>query len=393
MTRPLDGVLVVSLEQAVSAPYCTRLLADAGARVIKVERPGVGDFARHFDTFANGTGAHFAWCNRNKESLSLDFASAPGREILEELIGCADVLVDNLAPGAAARLGIDAAAVLERHPGKVVCEISGYGTGGDYDERRAYDLLIQAEAAVATVTGSVDEPIKPGVGFADISAGIFAANSILSALLLKARTGEGSALEVSMLDAMMDWMGYPLVVAKHGHEPQMARGMSHPAIAPYDAYPTSDGRLIAISVQNDREWHKLAVRFLDLPEMADDQRFRVNEARVANRDLIDDVLAPAVAKLTAADAVTTLHEAGIACSVVNTVEEVVDHPQLVARGRWLEVAAPQGPVATPLAPPLTAAWSTPTGGVPALGEHTDAILADLGRDADAIETLRSQGVV
>lgn len=393
MTHPLDGVLVVSLEQAVSAPYCTRILADAGARVIKIERPGSGDFARHFDTFANGTGAHFAWINRNKESLTLDVANSRGRELLEELIARADVLVENLAPGAAARLAIDGASVRERYPDRVVCEISGYGTGGTYDDRRAYDLLIQAEAAVATVTGSLEEPIKPGVGFADIAAGMFAATAILQALLLRAATGEGSTLEVSMLDAMMDWMGYPLIVAKHGHEPQMSRGMSHPAIAPYDAYPTSEGRLVAISVQNDREWAKLAADFLERSDMATDHRFATNEARVTNRALIDDVLGPALSKLSAPDAIAELNHVGIACALVNSVEEVVGHPQLVARGRWLEVEGPKGPVATPLAPPVTSSWSTPAGGVPSLGQHTDAILRELGRDEPTIARLRADRVV
>jgi crotonobetainyl-CoA:carnitine CoA-transferase CaiB-like acyl-CoA transferase len=390
---PLAGLLVVSIEQAVAAPYATRQLADLGARVIKVERPVHGDFARHFDTYANGTGAHFAWVNRNKESLTLDVQTAEGRAVLDELLDRADVFVHNLVPGAAPRLGLDGATLRAHTPRLVVCEISGYGTGGPYDERKAYDLLIQAEAGLTTITGSLTGPVKPGIAVADIAAGMFGFSSVLSALYARERTGGGATLEVSMLDAMADWMGYPLVVRKHGAEPDLASGMSHPAIAPYDAYPTSDGRLVTVSVLNDREWAKLATTVLGRPDMVDDPRFATNQARVANRVAIDEVLAPVVATLDVAAAVTTLHEAGVGCAVVNRLDEVVDHPQLSTRDRWLRVAAPDGPVWTPLAPPVSSAWTTPAGAVPALGQHTDAILAELGRDAATIRRLHDTGVV
>ncbi|WP_433377889.1 CaiB/BaiF CoA transferase family protein [Streptosporangium sp. CA-115845] len=393
MTAPLDGLLVVSMEQAVSAPYATRQLADLGARVIKVERPDGGDFARHFDTHANGTGAHFAWANRNKESLTLDAKAPRGRRVLEALLARADVFVHNLVPGAASRLGLDGATLLAGHPRLVVCEISGYGTGGPYDDRKAYDLLIQAEGGLTTITGSLEHPIKPGISVADIAAGMFGFSSVLSALLGRERTGEGCVLEVSMLDALADWMGYPLVVHKHGSVPGLASGMSHPSIAPYDVYRAADGRLVTVSVQNDREWAKLATAVLERPDLAGDPRYATNQARVAHRADIDELLASVIGRLGGSEAVTALHRAGIGCALVNDLAEVVDHPQLVSRDRWLTVPAPTGPVATPLAPPVSSAWKTPAGPVPALGEHTDTILRELGYDDASIHRLHHDGVV
>ncbi|MEV0595533.1 CaiB/BaiF CoA transferase family protein [Nonomuraea cavernae] len=393
MTGPLDGLLVVSMEQAVSAPYATRQLGDLGARVIKVERPDGGDFARHFDTHANGTGAHFAWANRNKESLTLDAKAPDGRRVLGELLARADAFVHNLAPGAAPRLGLDGATLLAAHPRLVVCEISGYGTGGPYDDRKAYDLLIQAEGGLATITGSLEDPIKPGISVADIAAGMFGFSSVLSALLGRGRTGEGCVLEVSMLDALADWMGYPLVVRRHGSVPDLASGMSHPAIAPYDAYRAADDRLVTVSVQNDREWVKLARSVLDRPDLADDPRYATNQARVAHRADLDELLGAVIGRLGSAEAVAVLHAAGIGCALVNDLAEVVDHPQLVSRDRWLTVPAPAGPVATPLSPPVSSAWQTPAGAVPALGEHTDAILRELGYDDASIHRLHDDRVV
>ena len=393
MTRPLEGMLVVSMEQAVSAPYATRQLADLGARVIKVERPDGGDFARQFDTYANGTGAHFAWVNRNKESLTLNVKDPRGRAVLDDLLARADVFTHNLVPGAAPRLALDGASLLAKYPRLVACEISGYGTGGPYDDRKAYDLLIQAEVGLTTITGTLAQPVKPGISVADIAAGMFGFSSVLAALLQRARTGIGSALEVSMFDAMADWMGYPLVVRKHGSIPELASGMSHPAISPYDAYPTADGRLVTVSIQNDREWAKLAAGMLGREDMVSDPRFATNQGRVANRAMIDEVLATALAAMTANDAVAQLHRTGIGCALVNSLEEVVDHPQIVQRGRWLSVPAPDGPVQTPLSPPVSSTWNTPAGAIPALGQHTDLILRELGLADALIAAMRADGVV
>jgi itaconate CoA-transferase len=393
VTGPLAGVLVVSIEQAVSAPYATRHLADLGARVVKVERPDGGDFARHFDTYADGTGAHFAWVNRNKQSVSLDVKATKGRTVLAALLARADVFVHNLAPGAAPRLGLAGAALRAAYPRLVVCEISGYGTGGPYDDRKAYDLLIQAESGLATVTGGAERPIKPGIPVADIAAGMFGYSSVLSALLHRARTGEGCVLEVSMLDAVADWMGYPLVARRHGHDPGLTAGMSHPSVAPYDAYPARDGKLVAVSVQNDREWAMLAGAVLDRPDLAGDPRYATNRARVAHRAEIDTLLGAAIGRLDSAAAIAALHRAGIGCALVNDLAEAAAHPQLAARDRWLTVPAPTGPVTAPQPPPVTAAWHTPAGAVPALGEHTDAILRELGYDRAAIRRLREDGVV
>ncbi|MFC0527302.1 CaiB/BaiF CoA transferase family protein [Phytohabitans kaempferiae] len=390
---PLHGTLVVSMEQAVSAPYATRQLADLGARVVKVERPDGGDFARHFDTYANGTGAHFAWANRNKQSLTLDVKAPAGRAVLDALLARADVFVHNLVPGAAPRLRLDGASLRDAYPGMVVCEISGYGTGGPFGDRKAYDLLVQAEGGLAAITGSRDRPIKPGIAVADIAAGMFGFSTMLAALLHRQRTGEGATLEVSMFDALADWMGYPLVVRKHGATPDLTSGMSHPAIAPYDAYPTADGRLLAVSVQNDREWVRLATAVLGRPELGTDPRYATNEARVAHRGDIDAALGAVLARLDSATAVDLLHRAGLGAALVNDLDEVADHPQLAARDRWLTVPAPKGPVTAPLAPPVTSAWHTPAGAVPALGEDTDAILRELGYDDAAIADLRAAEIV
>jgi itaconate CoA-transferase len=391
--RPLDGVLVVAMEQAVSAPFASRQLADLGARVIKIERPDGGDFARSFDTLAGGLGAHFSWVNRGKESVTLNTRQPAAREVLHELIARADVFLQNLAPGAAVRAGLDGATLRRRHPRLVICEISGYGSSGPYADRRAYDLLIQAEAAVATVTGSIEHPVKPGIAVADIAAAMYAQSGILAALLARGRTGEGSVVEVAMLDAVAEWMGYGVTVAKHGNVPVFGRALSHPAIAPYDGYPTRDGERVVLSVQNDREWRRLATTVLGRPELAADPRYATNAARVAHRDDIDAVLTEVLGALELADAIKMLVDAGIACARINTVEQLVDHPQLVERHRWASVNSPVGTVPTLLPPVQSSAWSPALGPIPALGEHTDAVLRELGRDEDEIRGLREAGAI
>lgn len=377
-SRPLEGVLVVAMEQAVAGPFATRHLADQGARVIKIERVDGGDFARGFDTLAGGLGAHFAWLNRTKESLALDVKSSQGRRVMAALLARADVFLHNLAPGAAGDLGVGSVELVESHPRLIVCEISGYGTGGPYDSRRAYDLLIQSEAAVVSVTGSMDEPIKPGIAIADIAAGCYAYSSVLTALLARERTGLGCVLEVSMLDAVAEWMGYPVTVSRHGSVPQMVTGMSHPAIAPYDAYPLADGSRIAVSVQNDREWVRLARLVLRREDLVDDPRFATNTARVENRGEVDRLVGERLSELDFAEAEKVLLDAGLACARINSVADLVDHPQLVARGRWVEVDSPVGVVPSMLPPAPSSAWDVALGPIPALGADNDQILAELG---------------
>jgi itaconate CoA-transferase len=390
--KPLDGLLVVALEQAVAAPYCSSRLADAGARVIKVERPE-GDFARGYDHAVHGESTYFVWINRGKESIALDLKRDADRALMASMIARADVFLQNLAPGAAVRAGLDGATLRRRHPRLVICEISGYGSSGPYADRRAYDLLIQAEAAVATVTGSIEHPVKPGIAVADIAAAMYAQSGILAALLARGRTGEGSVVEVAMLDAVAEWMGYGVTVAKHGNVPVFGRALSHPAIAPYDGYPTRDGERVVLSVQNDREWRRLATTVLGRPELAADPRYATNAARVAHRDDIDAVLTEVLGALELADAIKMLVDAGIACARINTVEQLVDHPQLVERHRWASVNSPVGTVPTLLPPVQSSAWSPALGPIPALGEHTDAVLRELGRDEDEIRGLREAGAI
>jgi crotonobetainyl-CoA:carnitine CoA-transferase CaiB-like acyl-CoA transferase len=381
------------MEVAVSAPLATRHLADLGARVIKIERPDGGDFAREFDTLASGLGTHFTWVNRSKESVTLDTKQPGGQQVLLDLLERADVFVHNLGPGVAGRAGLDGTALHERFPRLVVCEISGYGSSGPYADRRAYDLLIQAEAAVATITGSFENPVKPGIAIADIAAGMYAQSAVLSALLMRARTGEGAVLEVTMIDAVAEWMGYAATVVKHGGEPVLGAGMSHPAIAPYDAFPTADGQRVVVGVQNDREWARLASEVLKRPDLMDNPRFATNAARVENRAEVDALVGAVLADLAIETAIDVLTAAGIACARINTVRQLVDHPQLVERGRWAETDSPVGPIPTLLPPVISSAWTPALAPVPALGEHTDAVLRELGRGDAEIAALHATGAV
>ncbi|KIF05218.1 CoA-transferase [Streptomyces sp. RSD-27] len=391
---PLAGLTVVAVEQAVSAPFATRQLADLGARVIKVERPDGGDFARGYDTAARGLASHFVWANRGKESLCLDLKDPRGLEVLHALLEDADVFVQNLAQGAAARLGIDADALCARYPRLVAVDISGYGDGGPYAHKRAYDMLVQCEAGLVSVTGTPERPVKAGIPAADIAAAMYAFSGVLAALLRRGTTGRGGPVEISMLESLAEWMGHPLHHTMHGGEQPVRTGLAHAVIAPYDAYATADGDRVLLSVQNDREWRRLAREVLERPELAGDPRYATNAARTRGREDTDAVVARVLGKLPAGVAVGRLEAAGIACARLNSVEQLAGHPQLAARDRWREVDSPAGPLRA-LLPPigLPGGAEAPMGAVPALGEHTDTLLRALGMTDARIAELRGDGVV
>ncbi|MFD5078240.1 CaiB/BaiF CoA transferase family protein [Streptomyces sp. NPDC058371] len=390
---PLEGITVVAVEQAVSAPFATRQLADLGARVIKVERVDGGDFARGYDTAAAGLASHFVWCNRGKESIALDLKDPRGLEVVRRLVADADVFVQNLAQGAAARLGLDAATLCAVHPRLIAVDISGYGATGPYAGKRAYDMLVQCEAGLVSVTGTPERPVKAGIPAADIAAAMYAFSGVLAALVRRGTTGRGGPVEVSMLEALAEWMGHPLHHAMHGGTPPARTGLAHAVIAPYDAYPTTDGGRVLLSVQNDREWRRLAEQVLAQPELGSAPAFATNAARVVNRDRTDALVGKALAALTADEAVARLERAGIACARLRDVREVAEHPQLAARDRWREVESPVGPLRA-LLPPITLPGGDTArmGAVPALGEHTGALLRAVGMTDDEIAALRRDGV-
>jgi crotonobetainyl-CoA:carnitine CoA-transferase CaiB-like acyl-CoA transferase len=391
--RPLDGTLVVSLEHAIAAPFCTRQLADLGARVIKVERPGVGDFARGYDERVRGMSSHFVWVNRSKESLTLDLKQPAAQEILLKLIARADVLVQNLAPGAAARLGLAAPALKARHPRLIVCDISGYGADGPYRDKKAYDLLIQSEAGFLSVTGTPEEPAKAGCSIADIAAGMYAYTGILSALLQRERTGQGAHLDVSMLEALSEWMSYPLYYAFEGESPPARSGAAHATIYPYGPFRAGDGKVVMLGLQNEREWLAFCRDVLLQPDLASDPRFAANARRHENRASLEAIILDAFRPLTATEVVARLDAAQIANARVNAMEEVWAHPQLAARGRWLEVDTPAGRVPALKPPGVVDAFEYRMDRIPALGEHTDAILNELGYAEAQIAALRDSGAV
>jgi itaconate CoA-transferase len=391
--RPLEGITVVTLEHAIAAPFCTRQLADLGARVIKIERPGVGDFARAYDTRARGLASHFVWTNRSKESLTLDVKHAEAGVILDKLLGEADVLVQNLAPGAAARLGLSYEALSERFPRLIVCDISGYGNDGPYRDKKAYDLLIQSESGFLSVTGTPDEPAKAGCSIADISAGMYAYSNILAALIQRGRTGKGSHIDVAMLETMMEWMSFPLYYAIDGASPPPRAGAAHATIYPYGPFPAGDGRVVMLGLQNEREWALFCTKVLQQPELAADPRFNSNAARTAARDELRAIIVDAFSRLSAEQVIERLEAAPIANAHVNTMHDMWEHPQLKARGRWSEVATPAGPLPALKPPGVPEEWDARMDPIPALGAHTDAILAGLGYSAERIAALREQQAI
>jgi len=390
--RPLQGMLVVTLEHAIAAPFCTRQLADLGARVIKVERPGEGDFARAYDTRTRGLASHFVWCNRGKESLTLDLKNAAAGAALHKLLERADVLVQNLAPGAAARMGLDHASLEPVNPRIVVCDISGYGEGGPYTDKKAYDLLIQSESGFVSVTGTPEQPCKAGLSIADIAAGMYAYSSVLAALLERGRTGRGRRLEISMLEAMSEWMGYPLLYSLDGQPPPVRAGASHAAIYPYGPFTCGDGKSVVLGVQHDREWTAFCDKVLLQPQLA--QAYMGNANRLAHKDKLRGIIDAVFRRLTAAQLIERLESAQIANAQLNEMADLWQHPQLAARGRWAEIDTPGGSVPVLLPPHhLGGAEPPPMGPVPALGQHTDAILGELGYSPVEIERLRAQRAV
>jgi len=393
--RPLDGITVISLEHAIAAPFCTRQLADLGARVVKIERPGSGDFARGYDERVRGLASHFVWTNRSKESLTLDLKQDAADDILQQLLGEADVLVQNLAPGAAARMGLSFEALHERFPRLIVCDISGYGEGGPYEKKKAYDLLIQSEGGFLSVTGGPGEEAlaKAGCSIADISAGMYAYSGILSALLLREKTGEGSRIDVSMLESLVEWMGYPMYYAFDGAAPPPRAGAAHSTIYPYGPFPAGDGGTVMLGLQNEREWAAFCDKVLLTPELAVDERFSANFKRSANREVLRQIIVDSFARLSSEQVIARLEEAQIANARVNDMQGVWDHPQLKARDGWREVGSPSGKLPALLPPARNAAFEPRMDAVPGLGEHTGAILGELGFSAEAVERLRVDGVV
>lgn len=391
--RPLDGITIVTLEHAIAAPYCTRQLADLGARVIKIERTGVGDFARNYDERVRGLASYFVWANRSKESLSLDVKHPEATNILMKLLEQADVLVQNLAPGAAGRLGLSYEALNEKYPRLIVCDISGYGADGPYRDKKAYDLLIQSESGFLSVTGTPEDPAKAGCSIADISAGMYAQSNILAALIQRGKTGRGCRIDISMLESMVEWMGAALYYAFDGAEPQPRAGAAHATIFPYGPFPSGDGKIVMLGLQNEREWAVFCEKVLERPGLVADERFSSNSRRVTACQELRAIIAEVFAQLSVEQLIARLDQAQIANAHMNDMHAVWEHPQLKARHRWVDIDTPAGKVPALLPPGLPAGDSARMDAVPALGQHTTAILAELGYASDAIDQLRVQRAI
>lgn len=391
--RPLDGITVIAFEHAVAAPFATRQLADLGARVIKIERPKVGDFARDYDKTVKGMSSHFVWLNRSKESLTLDLKHPRATQILERLLERADVAIQNLAPGAARRLGLSAESLLPKYPRLIVCDLSGYGDAGPYATKKAYDLLVQSESGVLSLTGTADTPSKVGISVADIAAAMYACSGILTALYQREKSGKGTRIEVTMFEALTEWMGYPLYYTHFGGKAPARTGPDHATIVPYGRYQTGDGKSVMLGLQNEREWAVFCEKVLLQPKLAQDPRYDSNSKRAAKRAQINALIAKVFAMLTAEQLIERLDASGIANARTNTPDEVWEHPQLKARNRWRQMDSPAGPVATLLPPVTMPDFEARIDAVPALGEHTEHILGELGYSSGDIAVLREAGVV
>lgn len=391
--RPLDGITVVSLEHAIAAPFCTRQLADLGARVIKVERPGAGDFARAYDERVNGMSSHFTWVNRSKESLTLDLKQESALAALKKLLKTADVLVQNLAPGAAARMGLTADLLQKDNPGLILCDISGYGNNGPYRDKKAYDLLIQSEAGFLSVTGTPETPSKAGNSIADIAAGMYAYTNVLAALLQRGKTGKGSTIDVSMLESLGEWMSYPLYYAYEGAAPPPRNGASHATIYPYGPFKAGDGGTVMLGLQNDREWVLFCEVVLENQALAKDERFDKNFKRNEKREELLSIIDACFSKLTTQQVIAKLDQAQIANARLNDMQGLWNHDQLKARDRWVQVGSPVGPIPAMLPPGSNDSFDYRMDEIPSVGQHTEAILTELGISADEIAKMRSQGSI
>ena len=391
--RPLDGITVVSLEHAIAAPFCTRQLADLGARVIKIERPGAGDFARAYDERVNGMSSHFTWVNRSKESLTLDLKQESALTALKALLKTADVLVQNLAPGAAARMGLTAELLQKENPGLILCGISGYGNNGPYRDKKAYDLLIQSEAGFLSVTGTPETPSKAGNSIADIAAGMYAYTNVLAALLQRGKTGKGSTIDVSMLESLGEWMSYPLYYAYEGAAPPPRNGASHATIYPYGPFKAGDGGTVMLGLQNDREWVLFCEVVLENQALAKDERFDKNFKRNERRDELLSIIDTCFSKLTTEQVIAKLDQAQIANARLNDMQGLWNHDQLKARERWVQVESPVGPVPAMLPPGSNNSFDYRMDAIPSVGQHTNSILAELGITASEIEAMRAQGAI
>ena len=376
--KPLDHITVVSLEHAIAAPFCTRQLADLGARVIKVERPDVGDFARNYDQRARGASSHFVWVNRSKESLALDLKNPEHLLVIKQLIAKADVLVQNLAPGATARMGLDAKSLRAIHPRLIVCDISGYGNEGPYRDKKAYDLLIQSEAGYLSVTGTPETPSKSGNSIADIAAGMYAYTNILSALIQRDKTGEGAHIDISMLESLAEWMGFPMYYATDNEPPPPRTGASHATIYPYGPFLAGDGVSVMLGLQNEREWVRFCETVLQMPELASNSRFNTNSLRNQNRSELEGIILSVFASLTASQVIQRLDDAAIANARMNNMADLWAHPQLQARKRWAQVDSPVGPLPALLPPGLQSGFEYTMGPIPSVGQHNAKILEELG---------------
>ena len=390
--RPLEGLRVVALEHAVAAPLCTRHLADLGAEVIKIERPDEGDFARGYDSFVCGISSFVVWLNRGKRSVTLDLKHHAAREVLDRLIERADALVQNLAPGAAARLGLSHAALSPRHPRLVVCDISGYGESGPFAQKKAYDLLIQAESGLISVTGTPEQPSRVGISAADIATGMYAQSAVLAALLRRERSGQGAHVSVAMLDALAEWMSYPMYRTAYADSPLPREALSHPALAPYGAHRAKDGQVI-FGLQNEREWATFCAKVMGRPDWVSDPRYRDNSARREHREELKGEIEAFFADKTAREVVALLDAAGIANGRLNDARDLWDHEQLAARDRWREIDSPAGKLRALLPPVTFADTEAAMGAVPALGQHTDTVLAELGYAPSDVAALREAGAV